>query len=66
MNKSVHLSLSIIELRKAVMCEFWHNRLNPKYWEIAKLYNMDTDSFIVHVKTDDNYKDITKDFETWF
>ena len=27
---------------------------------------MDTDSFIVHVKTEDIYKDITKDLETWF
>ena len=27
---------------------------------------MDADSFIVQVKTDDIYKDITKDFETRF
>ena len=27
---------------------------------------MDTDSFIVHVKTDDIYKDITEDVETRF
>ena len=27
---------------------------------------MDTDSFIVHVKTDDIYKGITKDVETRF
>ena len=27
---------------------------------------MDTDSFIVHVKTDDNYKDIAEDVETKF
>ena len=27
---------------------------------------MDTDSFIVYIKTDDIYKDITEDFETRF
>ena len=27
---------------------------------------MNTDSFIVHVKTDDTYKDITEDIETRF
>ena len=31
---------------------------------------MDTDSFIVYIKTDDIYKDITEDvnarFDTWF
>ena len=37
-----------------------------KYGGNAKLYYVDTDSFIVHVKTDDIYKDIAEDFETIF
>ena len=35
-----------------------------KFTEKAKLCYMDTDSFIVHVKTDDIYKDVTEDVET--
>ena len=35
-----------------------------KYGESAKLCYMDTDSFIVHVKMDDIYKDIAEDVET--
>ena len=35
--------------------------MKPKYGENRKLCYMDTDSFIVHVKTDDIYKDIAED-----
>ena len=34
--------------------------------EKAKLFYMDTDSFIVYIKTDDIYKDIAEDVETRF
>ena len=42
------------------MYEFWYDYLKPKYGENAKLYYMDTESFIVHVKTDDIYKEIAE------
>ena len=35
------------------MFEFWYDYINPKYSQNAKLCYMDTDSFIVHLKTDD-------------
>ena len=38
----------------------------PLYDEKAKLGYIDTDSFIVFIKTDDINKDITKDVETRF
>ena len=53
MNIPVYLGLSILELSKTVMCEFWSDYLKPKYSESEKPYYMDADSFIVHVKTDD-------------
>ena len=37
-----------------------------KYGGNAKLYYVNTGSFIVHVKTDDIYKDIAEDVETIF
>ena len=40
--------------------------LKPKYGRNAKLCYMDIESFIVHVKTDDIYKDIAEDVETRF
>ena len=66
MNKPVYLGLSILDLSKTVMYDFWYDHVKPKYGENAKPCYMDTDSFIVHVKTDDIYKDIAKDVETRF
>ena len=48
------------------MCEFWYDYVEPKYDEKAKLCYMGTDSYIVHVKIDNLFKDITEDVETRF
>ena len=48
------------------MYEFLHDYVKPKYGEKAKFGYMDTDSFIVYMKTDDIYKDIAEDVETRF
>ena len=66
MNKPVYLGLSILDLIKTVMYEFWYDYVKPKYGENAKLCYMDTDSLLVHVKTEDIYKDIAEDVETRF
>ena len=68
MNKHVYLSLSILDLGKTVMYEFWYDYVKPKYGETVKLFYMDTDSFdsIIYVKADDIFKDIAEDFETRF
>ena len=66
LNKPVYLGLSILDLSKAVMYEFWDDYVKPKYGEKAKLCYMHTDSFIVHVKAKDIYKDIAEDIEKRF
>ena len=66
MNKPFYLGLSILEISKTPMYEFWYDYIKPKYWCNAKLYYMDTDSFIVHIKTEDVYEDITNDVEKRF
>ena len=66
MNKFVYLSLSMLDLSKIVMYEFWYDYLKPKYGEKAKLCHMDTDGFIAEVKLVDIYKDIAEDIETRF
>ena len=65
-NKPVCLELSILDLSKTVMHDFWYDYVKPKYGENAKLCYMDTDSFIVHVKTDDVFKDNGEDVEIRF
>ena len=59
MNKSVYLSLSILEISKTLMYEFWYDYIKPKYQNNAKLCYMDTDSFVINIKTEDFYEDIT-------
>ena len=66
MNKPVHLGLSILELSKILMYEFWYDYIKSKYDEKVKLWYMDKDSFIVYIKTDDIYKDVAEDVETRF
>ena len=66
MNKPVYLGLSILELCKISMYEFWYDYVKPKYVEKAKLCYMDTDSSIVYIKTGDVYKGIEEDVETRF
>ena len=43
MNKCVYLGLSILQLSKILMYEFWYDYVKPKYGEKAKLCYMDTD-----------------------
>ena len=47
MNKPVYLGLSILELSKILMHEFWNDYVEPKFGKKAKLCYTDTDSFIV-------------------
>ena len=61
MNKPVHLGLSLLEISKTLMYELWCGYIKPKYQNNAKLCYMDTDSFIIHIKTGDFYQDIADD-----
>ena len=46
--------------------EFWYDYMKPKYGNDVKLCYMDTDSFIMNIKTEDFYKDIANDVEKRF
>ena len=66
MNKPIHLGLSILEISKLLMYEFWYDYMKPKYGNNVKLCYMNTDSFIINIKTEDFYKDIANDVEKRF
>ena len=61
MNKPVY-----IEIGKTLMHEFWYDYMKPKYGHNVKLCYMDTDRFIMHIKTEDFYKDIAHGVEKGF
>ena len=66
MNKPVYLGLSILEISKIWMYEFWYNYIKPEYPNNAKLCYMDEDSFIIYIKTAGVYEDIADDVEKRF
>ena len=66
MDKPIYLGLPILEISKLLMYEFWYDHMKPKYDDNVKLCYMDTDSFIMNIKTEDFYKDIANDVEKRF
>ena len=66
MNKPIYLGLSILELSKIIVYEFWYDYVKVKYMDNAKLCYMDTDSFVINVKTKYFYKDIAEDVNERF
>ena len=66
MNKPIYLGLSILEISKILMYEFWYDYMKPKYDNKVKLCYMDTDSFIMNIKMNDFYEDIASDVENRF
>ena len=61
MNQPVYLGFSILEISKTSMYEFLYDYIKPKYQSNAKLCYIDTDSFIIQIKTEDVYEDIGDD-----
>ena len=74
MNNPVYFGFSILDISKTLMYELWY--VKAKYqWNCiqrscpqdkAKLCYMVTDSFIIHIKTEDFYEDIANDVEKCF
>ena len=66
MIKPVYLGMSILDISKTRMYEFWYDYVNPKYKDKTKLCYMDTDSFVINIFTEDFFEDINNDVERWF
>ena len=58
--------MSILDISKTLMYEFWYDYIRQKYGDRAKLCYTDTDSFIIYIKTEDFFEDISNDVERWF
>ena len=50
--KPLNLGMSILDISKILMYEFWYDYINPNYEDRVKLCYTDTDSFIVYIKTE--------------
>ena len=56
MNKPIYSGMSILDITKTLMYEFWCDYFEPKYGDKAKLCYTDTGSFIIHIITEDFLK----------
>ena len=50
MKKPIYLGLSILEISKIIMYQFWYDYVKKKYGDMVKLCYMDTDSLIMNIK----------------
>ena len=66
MNKPVYLGMSILDISKMLMYKFWYDYIKPKYEDRAKLCYADTDSFIIHIITEDFFEGISGNVKKWF
>ena len=58
--------MSVLDISKMLMYEFWYDYIKPKYQYKAKLCYMDTNSFVIRIKTENFYEDIAIDVENRF
>ena len=66
MDKPVYLGQAILDISKSLMYEFWYHYIKPKYRDNARLCYMDTDSFIINIKTENFYRDIANEAKEWY
>ena len=48
------------------MYEFWYDYMKPKHNDNVKLCDMDAETFIMNIKTEDFYEDVANDVEKRF
>ena len=59
MTKPVYVGMSILDISKTLMYQFWYDYVKPKYKDKAKLCYMDTDSFVMNIFTEDFLRTLT-------
>ena len=63
MNKLLYLGMSILDISKTLMYEFWYDYVKAKYKDKTKLCYMNTDSFVINIFTEDVFEDMRKNHE---
>ena len=58
--------MSILDISKTLIYEFWYDYIGPRYWNKAKLCYTDTDSLTIDIKTEYFFEGISNDVERWF
>lgn len=60
LNKPMYVGMSILDMSKLHMYSFYYDALKEKYDDKIRLICTDTDSFVIHTKTEDIYDDFNE------
>ena len=66
MTKRLYLGMSILDISKILMYEFWYDYIRQNYGDRANTCYTYTDSFIIYIKTEYFFEGISNDVERWF
>ena len=66
MSKPRDLGMSILDISKTLIYEFWYDYIKLKYGDRVKPCYTDTDRFVINIITEDFFEDISNGFERWF
>ena len=58
LNRPVYVGMSVLDLSKHLMYDFYYNKLKKQYGECCQLLYTDTDSLLLEIQTEDVYKDM--------
>lgn len=65
LNKPIYIGFCVLELSKWLMYDFYYNNLVEKYGDKVQVLYTDTDSLLLEIETEDAYKDIEKDIDSY-
>ncbi|MEW8689329.1 MAG: hypothetical protein AB2556_26195, partial [Candidatus Thiodiazotropha sp.] len=60
LNRPIYVGMSILDLSKTLMYDFYYNRLQRQNGERCQLLYSDTDSLLLEIETEDVYEDMAK------
>ncbi|MEW8491110.1 MAG: DNA polymerase, partial [Candidatus Thiodiazotropha endolucinida] len=60
LNRPVYVGMSILDISKHLMYDFYYNKLKAQYGESCQLLYTDTDSLLLEIQTEDVYKDMAQ------
>ena len=61
-NRPIFLGMSVLDLSKILMYDFYYNKLLRQYSENIDLLYTDTDSLLLEIKTENLYKNMGKKY----
>lgn len=65
MNKPIAIGLSILDISKVLMYDFYYNHMQQQYGDNVEMVYTDTDSFIMEIKTSCFYNDMLNSLDRY-